>query len=246
MAAELQDVAVYIRRSKAEQDEEHQRDDVTDWLDRHDLRIGDVELYPEQGSGASEERSQFQMLIDDIEDGLFTDVVVWEISRIARRGLLAQQFFEACERADAVIHITNGSVREVRPDGTGRMVAGIIAEVAAEERRNLIRRTRSGLRRARKQGKWMGEVPSGFVRDDGYLKPNLNPDYEAGETGFMDIVEALEAIEGGESYNATAKRTPNITRQTLSNIHQDEERRAWYLDGEAEDERVDEALAEVT
>lgn len=245
MTTELDEVAVYIRRSTADQDDEHQRDDITDWLDRHGLVIGDVELYPEQASGASENRSQFQKLIDDIEDDAFTDVVVWEISRIARKGLLAQQFFDACEDANAVIHITNGSVREVRPDGTGRMVAGIIAEVAAEERRNLIRRTHSGLRRARKNGKWMGEVPSGFVRDDGYLKPNLSPDYEKGETGYLDIVEALEAIEDEDSYNATAKRTPNITRQTLSNIHQDPERLAWYLDGEAEDERVNEALEAV-
>lgn len=245
MTSKLSEVAVYIRRSTANQDDEHQRDDIIDWLDRHGLVIGDVELYPEHGSGASGNRSQFQKLIDDIEDGVFTDVVVWEISRIARKGLLAQQFFDACEDANVVIHITNGSVREVQPDGTGRMVAGIIAEVAAEERRNLIRRTRSGLRRARKNGKWMGEVPSGFVRDDGYLKPNLSPDYEGGETGFLDIVEALEAIEDGDSYNRTAKRTPNVTRQTLSNIHQDSERRTWYLDGKANDDRIQEALEAV-
>lgn len=141
-----------------------------------------------------------------------------------------------------MIHITNGSVREVRPDGTGRMVAGIIAEVAAEERRSLIRRTQSGLRRARKEGKWLGEVPAGFVRDDGYLKPNINPDYEDGESGFLDIVEALEAIEEGDSYNKTAERTPNVTRQTLSNIHQNPERSSWYLDADADDSRVQQAL----
>lgn len=242
MTSKLEEVAVYIRRSTADQDEEHQRDDIRDWLHRHNLQIGDVELYPEQASGASENRNQFRQLIDDIENGDYTDVVVWEISRIARKGLLAQEFFDACENSDTVIHVTNGSVRQVRPDGTGRMVAGIIAEVAAEERRSLIRRTQSGLRRARKEGKWLGEVPTGFVRDDGYLKPNLDPDYDDGQTGYLDIVEALEAIEDGDSYNQTAKRTPNVTRQTLSNIHQDSERKAWYLDGNADDARVQEAL----
>lgn len=242
MTSNLDDVAVYIRRSKEDQQDEHQRDDVRNWLHRHDLKIGDVELYPEHGSGASEERSQFRTLINDIENNEYTDVVVWEISRIARKGLLAQEFFDACEDANVVIHITNGSVREVRPDGTGRMVAGIIAEVAAEERRSLIRRTESGLRRARKEGKWLGEVPAGFIRDDGYLKPNLDPDYEDGESGFLDLVQAIRAIEDGDSYNQTAKRTPNVTRQTLSNIHQDTERRDWYLDTDADDDRVQEAL----
>lgn len=242
MTSILDDVAVYIRRSKEEQQDEHQRDDIRDWLHQHDLQIGDVELYPEYGSGASESRSKFRQLIDDIENDDYSNVVVWEISRIARKGLLAQEFFDACEDAKVVIHITNGSVREVRPDGTGRMVAGIIAEVAAEERRNLVRRTQSGLRRARKEGKWLGEVPAGFVRDNGYLKPNLDPDYEDGKSGFLDIVEALEAIEEGDSYNQTAKRTPNVTRQTLSNIHQDPERKSWYLDSDADDDRVQKAL----
>jgi len=242
MTTEEGDFAVYIRRSTDEQTDEHQIDDIEDWLSHRDLTLGDVDLYAEQASGASNDRGEFQKLIDFIETESYTDVVVWEISRIARKGFLAQQFFDACEDAEAVIHVTNGSVREVRPDGTGRMVAGIIAEVAAEERRSLIRRTRSGQRRARKEGKWMGQVPVGFVREDGYLKPNIDPDYEEGETGYFDIVEALEAVQNGESYNSVANRTPNVTRQTISNIDQDNERRSWYLDANAEDDRVAAAL----
>jgi hypothetical protein len=58
----------------------------------------------------------------------------------------------------------------------------------------------------------------------------------------LDVVNALEKIDGSGSYNQTATETPNITRQGLANIHQDEDRRAWYLDGEAEDDRVSAAL----
>jgi len=234
--------AVYIRKSTDDQNEEHQRQDIADWLERHDLEIGEVQVFAETGSGASSTRDQFAELTESIEDGEFTDVVVWEISRIARKGVLAQRFFDAAEDSETVIHITNGSVREIRPDGTGRLVADIIASVAAEERRNLIRRTKSGQKQARRQGKWLGQVPAGFRREDGYLTPNLNPSYSEGETGFFDIVGALEAVENGASYNKTAEDTPNVTRQTLSKIHQDEERRAWYLEAEAEDERVEEAL----
>lgn len=238
-------VATYIRKSTADQEDEHQRADIKDWLDRHDLTIGDVDVFSEQASGASENRDEFLDLIESIEDGEYSDIVVWEVSRIARKGFLAQRFFDACEDAGATIHVTNGSVREVRPDGTGRLVADIIASVAAEERRTLIRRTRSGQRRAREEGKWIGAVPAGFVRQDGFLKPNLNPDYEDGETGFLDIVEALELIEGGMSYNKAASNIPNVTRQTLSNIHQDDERRQWYIEGKAVDDLVNEALDEV-
>lgn len=230
--------AVYIRRSTADQEEEHQRSAITDWLDDHGLQLGDVELYAEQASGASDDRDEFHRLIGDIEAGEFSDVVVWEISRIARKGFLAQRFFDACEDNGVTINVTNGSVRKVEPDGHGRMVADVIAAVAAEERRSLIRRTRAGLERAKDEGKWVGQVPAGFVRVDGYLRPNFSPDYEDGETGFHDIADALEDIEAGESYRSVAKATPNVTRQTLMRIDDDEERRSWYLDEEAEETGV--------
>lgn len=234
--------AIYVRQSTEEQTSEHQLDDIRDWLDQHDLGIGDVDVYSEQASGASADRDEFSDLIGAIESGRVSDVVVWEISRLARKGSLAQQFFDAAESNGVVIHVTNGSVREIHPDGHGRLIADIIASVAAEERRNLIRRTKSGLRRARKEGKWVGNVPTGFIRVDGYLKPNLDPDYGEGETGYLDLVDALERLDDGASYRSVAEDLPNVTRPGLMNIDKDEDRRDWYLEGEADDERVDKAL----
>lgn len=246
MTDDYDSTAVYIRRSTLDQEDEHQLDDIKNWLDYKDIPVSDVDFYRETGSGADASREQFLELTDDIEGGQFTDVVVWEISRIARTGLTAQRFFDACEDNEVVIHVTNGSVREVRPDGTGRMVAGIIAEVAAEERRQLIRRTKSGIARAKREGKWVGNVPAGFYRDDdGYLHPNINPDHDAGEVGYLDIVDALERIDEGESKRSVAKETPNITRQALSKIYSDDNRQAWYLDNSADDERVQDALNKV-
>ena len=237
-------IGIYLRWSTQEQTEQHQRQDINEWLADHDLTLGDVDVYAEQASGTATERNEFQTLVDAIEAGDHTDVVVWEISRIARKGFLARQFFDTCEDNSVTIHVTNGSVRKVDPDGHGRMVADVIAAVAAEERRALIRRTQAGLRQARQEGKWMGQIPTGFVRVDGYLRPNFSPDYEAGETGYHDIADALEAIENGKSYRAAGRETPNVTRQTLMRID-DSDRRSWYLNGESEDGRVAEALDEV-
>lgn len=236
--------AAYIRKSTDKQSDQHQRQDIKDWLDSEGIEVSEVDIYAETGSGASE-RDQFSDLITEIENETYTDIVVWEVSRIARKGFLAQKFFDAAEDNGVTIHVTDGSVRRIDPDGHGRLVADVIASVAAEERRNLIRRTRSGQKQARKAGKWIGNSPVGFVVVDGFLKPNLDPDYDEGETGFLDIVEALEAVEAGQSYNNTAENTPNVTRQTLSKIDNDPERRKWYISGEAEDERVQEAIDSV-
>lgn len=237
---------VYARRSTEEQSDQHQLDDVRRWLEYNDLTMGDIEVFVETASGASGDREEFRSLIAAVENGEVSDVVVWEISRIARNGLLAQEFFESCEDAGVTIHVTDGAVRRVEPDGHGRLVADIVAAVAAEERRRLIERTRSGQRRAREEGKWLGQVPAGFTRsEDGFLMPNLSPEYDADETGFFDVVDALERIDAGESYRSVGQDTPNVTRQTLATIDQSEERRGWYLEKSADDERVSDALDEV-
>lgn len=237
------DTAVYMRRSKSEQDVGHQRDSVENWLDDNGLQFSDVDIHADVGSGADADRDQFQQLVEAIEDGEYQDIVVWEISRIARKGFLAQRFFDAAEEGGATIHVTNGSVRRVEPDGHGRMVADVIAAVAAEERRNLIRRTEASLKRAKNEGKWLGQVPVGFVRVEGYLRPNLSPDHDRGEAGYLDVVDAIERLDQGESYRSVASETPNVSRQTLMRIDKDDDRRAWYMEGEADDERVSEALA---
>lgn len=239
--------ATYIRRSTAEQEEEHQRTSINRWLSERDLDFSSVDVYAEQASGASADRDEFQQLISEIESDTYTDVVVWELSRIARKGLLAQKFLDTCEKHGVTIHITDGSVRRVEPDGTGRMLADVIAAVAAQERRDLIRRTEAGMKRAREEGVWTGQVPAGFVRiETGELRPNTHPDYDDGETGYHDMVDAMERIESGEwSYRKAAQNTPNITRQALSNIH--DERLDWYL-GEPDDisdDRVATAVATV-
>jgi DNA invertase Pin-like site-specific DNA recombinase len=117
--------------------------------------------------------------------------------------------------------------------------------VYQQERRQLIRRIESGIDRAQREGKWLGQVPAGFIRDDdGYLQPNLNPNHDAAEVGYLELRSALERIEAGQSYRKAAAPLP-VTRQTLSRIDQDDDRRSWYLDAEADDERVAEALIEV-
>lgn len=237
---EQENWAAYLRTSTEEQSQEHQLEDVKNWIETEELEVSEVEFFSEYGSGASSDRDEFNELLERIPE--YTDIIVWEISRIARKGSLAQQFFDLCEEHEVVIHVTNGSVREIRPDGTGRLVADIIASVAAEERRNLIRRTKSGQQQAIKAGKWSSSPPVGFRVENGYLEPILNPDRDEAEVGYFELSEVLEKIDTGDlSYNKGAEQLGNVTRQTLSNIHNGE-RLSWYLGREAGDERVAEAL----
>lgn len=237
-------VGTYIRPSTGQQDDQHQRDSITRYIDEQDFASDDVEQYVDIESGSNDDRKQFNDLLNGIRSGEFDHVIVWEISRISRRGVTLQEFFDACQEHGVTIHITDGAVEKVKPDGTGRFVADIVGMVYQQERRQLIRRVKAGVRRAKDQGKWIGNVPAGFRRnDDGYLQPIVEPD--GGEDSYFELVDALERLDDGESYRSVAQ-TLSISRQGLSNIHKDPQRRRWYLDGESDDERVTEALEEVT
>jgi DNA invertase Pin-like site-specific DNA recombinase len=235
-------VAAYIRSSTDKQESQHQRDDINEWAERNGIDPTNIDWYVDLAqSGSDPGREQFQALIDAMTD--YERVIVWEISRLARLGSTYQEFFETAADRGTIINITNGWTDTVRPDGTGKLIADISAAVAEEERRKLISRVNSGIKRARKEGKWLGEVPTGFERNnEGFLRPVINA--APGEDSYLEIRNALEAIEDGESYRAAADEL-NTTRQTLSRIHQDEERRAWYLDATARDDRVSEALQDV-
>ncbi|ELZ47880.1 resolvase-like protein [Halorubrum coriense DSM 10284] len=236
-----EDVASYVRSSTADQDEQHQLDDIDEWAERNGIDTSQIDRYADYAkSGTDVGREQFRALIDAVEREEYDRVITWEISRLSRLGSTYQEFFEAAADAGVVVNVTNGWTDTIRPDGTGKLIADISAAVAEEERRKLISRVNSGIKRARKQGKWLGETPGGFERNDqGYLRPILNPDPD--EDGYLEIRAALEAIEEGASYRATADGL-TMTRQTLSRIHQDDERRGWYLDARADDARVSEAL----
>lgn len=240
----------YIRRSTFQQENEHQRSAIDDWLDRHDVDVGDVEFLSETASGASRNREKLRELIERIDAGDVDHVVVWELSRIAREGQLAQEFFNLCEDNDVHVHITSGNIREIKPDGTNRFVADILAAVYAEERRTLIRRTKLGQKRALDNDHWVGKPPLGFTTDDDhFLIANVDfyEDHNEDRAGFFSVEDALCRLESDPdaSYRGLAA-TMKCSRRALANLHKDESRSRWFLAREADDARVQRALDELS
>lgn len=242
-------VTYYIRQSTVEQDNEHQLQGIQKWIDSidADLSVSDMVGYTDTASGATADREGLQALMDDIEQGAVDHVLVWEISRIAREGELAHRFFNICEDEGVVIHATHDNIDRITPDGEGRLVAGIFASIYEDERRTLIRRTKQGQKRAMKAGKWIGKPPLGFTTDDdGYLIANVEfyEGYNDERPGFWAVEAALERLDDGASYRSTASRL-GCSRAALRSVFEDDERRRWFEDREADDERVQAALDEL-
>lgn len=236
--------AVYIRASSAGQTDEHQHESIDAWLADHNIPTDDVERYVDlDWSGYKDDRPQFQALLTELDNGNLDRIVCWELSRVSRRGATLQEFLDTCEDTDTTVVVTDGAIEKIKPDGTGRFVADVIGMVYQQERRQLIRRVEAGIKRAKNEGKWVGNLPAGFRRDEnGYLQPIIDPD--DGEDGFLEIRDALRRVEEGDSYRSVAGGL-SMTRQGLAKIHKDDTRQSWYFDGDADDDRVQGALNEV-
>ena len=236
--------ATYIRASTDQQEITHQHNAIEEWLAEHDVDQSEVDQFVDLAQpGADPGRENFAEFVEAIQSESYEYVIIREVSRLAKLGRIYQRFFEHCEDAGTTVAITDGWIEEVRPDGTGKLIADISAAVAEEERCCLTKRVQTGINRAQREGKWLGKVPKGFRRDsEGYLQLIREADRDAGEISYLEIRTTIERVDDGDSYRLVAKDTPNLNQATLMDIHKNDERRSWYLDGEADDSRIEPVL----
>lgn len=232
--------AIYARVSTSDQDVSRQLDEAREHLER--LGVEDVEEYPEVVSGAADTdtREVYNQLLDDVETERFDLVVVHEISRLSRLGPTEiHEFIQHCLEHDTgvealdvglKIHVDDGELQQT----IYSMVARLMGDLAQIEHQQKLQRIRSGVRAAQSAGKWTGRPPAGFVVEDGYLR--VDP------AEFLHVREAVARIDSGEAFATVADDT-GLAESTLRSLHQD--RRELYLGGEADDDRVDEALDDV-
>ena len=232
--------AIYARVSTTDQDVSRQLDEAREHLDR--LGVEGVEEYPEVVSGAADTdtREVYNDLLDDVAAGAFDLVVVHEISRLSRLGPTEiHEFIQHCLEHDTgvealdvglKIHVDDGELQQT----IYSMVARLMGDLAQIEHTQKLQRIRSGVRAAQSAGKWTGRPPAGFVVEDGYLR--VDP------AEFLHVREALVRVDRGEPYADVAEDT-GVAESTLRSLETD--RRDLYLGGEAEDDRVGEALDDV-
>jgi len=248
-------VAIYERVSTADQDLETQRGVLREWTADHGLDYDDVvdggDRYVDFArSGTDSEREAFNNLIDQMEDGTYDAVITWEISRIARLGLAYSRFMHAASENDVVVSIASGPVEHVLPDGTGKLIADIMAAIYENELRDLIRRMEAGQERALREGKWVGNVPAGFRVRDGYLEvrheadPRLDEDDDA--LTYWQVRGALKQALVNDASYTEATEDIDLTYQSLANYLDDDRLLERYLGArDSEDDRIDEALEDV-
>lgn len=167
----LTKAVAYYRMSSDKQETSiaDQRSAVQDYANEKGYQI--IREYQDAGVSGwkSEERKQFQRMIDDAQHGQFQAVLCWDIDRFSRFPVLeANHYFYLLDSAG--VHLSTVAQGRLDFDSIGGLLQASVTQFGKSEYcRDLARNTSRGLRKRREAGKWVGGVPLGYRCDDGVL-----------------------------------------------------------------------------
>jgi len=167
----MKKVALYVRVSMADQNIETQKMALEDYCKRMNYEITDN--YQDNGfSGKNDNRPNFERLLADVRANKVDCVLVYKLDRIGRSLKHLLNLFEEFKNLGVEFISLTQNINTNTPEG--KMFWQMLGVFAEYEREMIVARTKSGLDRARKQGKTLGR-PNGSKdkkrrRLSGYLR----------------------------------------------------------------------------
>ena len=154
--------ALYLRVSTVDQHPESQLHDLRGLAAQRGFEI--VQEYSDTISGVKARRPELDQLMADARRGRFDVLLVAAFDRIARS---VRHFLDVLDELNH-LEIEFVSFRENVDTGgpLGRAMIIIIGAIAKLERNLIIERVRSGMRRAKLEGRRLGRPPLNVNRDD--------------------------------------------------------------------------------
>ena len=149
-------VAVYVRVSTKNQDQRSQEPDLKKWAVASEE---EVVWYRDTASGKTMDRPGMDKLLADVRAGKISTVVVWRLDRLGRtaRGLTTL-FEELRERSVGLVSLKDGLDLSTP---AGRLMANVLASVAAYETEVRAERVHAGQLVAKAKGKTWGGSKKG-------------------------------------------------------------------------------------
>lgn len=151
--------AIYVRVSSSSQSTESQMPDLKRWVESQDKQIEPVQWFIEKHTGKTMNRPQWNKLQTAIDDNKVSRLVVWRLDRLGRTASGLTKLFE--ELQTRKIHFE--SIKDKIDLGTtaGRLIANVLASVAAYETEVRAERVKAGQSVARSKGKRWGGSEKG-------------------------------------------------------------------------------------
>lgn len=180
--------------------------------------VKEIREYTDDGySGSSLDRPAMQRMIEDIEAGIITHVIVVKLDRLSRS---QKDTLHLIEDVMIPANVAFISIMESFNTDTpfGRAMVGILSVFAQLERENIFERTRGGMQKRVEKGYWPGggRTPYGYDYDSskGILVPNEEAEmvrhiydrYLAG-VGMQTIADELDLKYERVVYNIITRKS---------------------------------------
>ncbi len=180
-------VAVYVRVSSRKQDHRSQLPDLERWAEGQDQP---VKWYRDKVTGKTMDRPGWSKLDADLAAGKVSCIVVWRLDRLGRTASGLTALFERLQ----VTRVGLVSIKDSLDLSTaaGRLMANVLASVAAYENEVRGERVRAGQAVARANGKtWGGRKPGARIRLTPEKERTVRRLYQSGES-IAAIARAVE------------------------------------------------------
>lgn len=149
-------VAIYVRVSSRQQDTRSQEPDLKRWAE---YTNAPVRWYSDKFTGKTMDRPGWKRLEADMAAGKVTRIVVWRLDRLGRTAAGLTALFEELQRRGIGFEALRDKVD--LSTAAGRLMANVLASVAAYENEVRSERIRAGQAVARANGKRWGGSEKG-------------------------------------------------------------------------------------
>ena len=160
MSKQERTTSLYLRVSTNQQSTRSQRPDLERWLKAQDPDdLGRVAWFEDKATGKNMDRPGWQRLQAQIDAGQIGRLVVWRLDRLGRTAAGLCKLFERLQEKKTRLV----SLRDAVDLGTpsGRLIANVLASVAAYETEVRGERVKAGQAAARADGKSWGGSKAG-------------------------------------------------------------------------------------
>jgi DNA invertase Pin-like site-specific DNA recombinase len=152
-------VAIYIRVSSKQQDQRSQLPDLERWAASQDEPIV---YYKDKSSGKTMDRPGWNKLVMALEGGLVSKIVVWRLDRLGRTAKGLTALFDDLTARKVGLFSLKDSLDLSTP--AGRLMANVLASVAAYETEVRSERQLAGIAAAKAAGKsWGGSAKGRLI-----------------------------------------------------------------------------------
>ena len=208
--------ALYCRVSTGDQHLETQLLDLRELAKQRGLEV--VREYTDVISGAKAKRTGLDQLMSDARRHRFDVILVSAFDRIARN---VRHFLEVLDELNH-IGIQFISLRENIDTGgpLGRAMLTIIGAISELERSLIVERVKSGMRRAKLEGRRIGRAPLQVDRvallRDRQRGLSLNQLARAYRISKASVCRVLNEVKAPVSISSVATASPSIANQELA------------------------------